>query len=138
MTKDVTVKVLEDMKVLLTENGWTKGEFVVVNGNTVDTAEAITYLANNEDVEMCVLGAGMIAAAGYAELHSMEWEGINDRVLTYLQRAVPNWRDPGPDDEHDRYVPNQVSTYNDAPGRTIDQIMALIDEAIRQASLVDR
>lgn len=104
--------IIREARNKLFELGWTKH-----------------CLQDDETKEVCAIGALYAAICGVEENGEIRWEVLQDngtirkllvKLESFLKDAVPD-------------SPRLVAYYNDAAGRTFDQIIELFDKAEKYA-----
>lgn len=120
------VDVLRDVKTHLTTYGWTQRRFHKdEGGREVMSEEALALLEEGREIRSCLFGAVILVGARYQPYGTDEWEGLNDRVTNWLMRALPPTFD-------------SVTSFNDSGGTRLEDVLALIDDAIHQATAINR
>lgn len=96
-----TVEILKGAKALLETKGWTQGGF----GR--DASGVVVGLYNLSDANcFCGVGAAIVSAQTYSIPYAKAWEALS------------------------RAVGYNFPVFNDAPGRTKEEVLAVFDKAI--------
>jgi hypothetical protein len=123
--------VLVQARALLGQ-GWVQGTwFAVRPAGQPDAADAPGPTRTGAPPATCLVGAVVLAAGGRSAVRAQPTQRSLDLLWHTLHRAG----DPGPV----RWCPapalrtlqvQDLTRWNDAPGRTVDQVVALLDAAI--------
>lgn len=123
MSDERVLRILTDAKTILVERGWCQGTYAM--GGTPETKYSPT---DPRAERFCVIGATVRAEwEAYPEGVKMDRSTVRHRVSVRLRQAV---EEVSPDHP-------APATYNDTPGRTREEMVAVLDKAIEKEESAD-
>lgn len=118
MSDERVLRILTGAKTILVERGWCQGAYA--KGGTPETKYSPT---DPRAERFCVLGATIRAEwDAYPDGVKMDRSTVRHRTSIRLRQAVGEV-------SPDHLAP---ATYNDTPGRTREEMVAIIDKAIEK------